>query len=201
MLSINDKIISRIRGSGRGNKVYCPVDFLDLGTRNAVDQGLVRLVKAGTIRRLGRGLYDLPKKSLLLRGDAPADIDMIIAAIARRDGVQIIPDNINAANDLGLTNAVPAKNTYLTNGPSKSLSIQGVDITIKQASVKLIPWFDDPARKVVQAIFWLGKDITATHDMLRDMRRKIPDDMKQSLLKGRTRLPGWAVNVVDAIAV
>ena len=42
-----------------------PADFADLGPRDAVDQVLHRLVRAGTIRRITRGLYDKPSLNAL----------------------------------------------------------------------------------------------------------------------------------------
>ena len=43
--SIQDKIVDRLHRQGRGN-VFTPKDFLDIGSRDAADQSLSRLVKA-----------------------------------------------------------------------------------------------------------------------------------------------------------
>ncbi len=102
-----------------------PRDFLDLGGREAVDQALSRLTKAGRLRRVGHGLCDVPRLSEVLNGPAPVDLDAAIAALARRDGVRIMPDGLVAANQLGLTNAVPATATYVTDGHSRTLKIGG----------------------------------------------------------------------------
>jgi len=40
-------------------------DFLDLGSRDAIDQALSRMTSAGDIRRITRGLYDLPRPNTL----------------------------------------------------------------------------------------------------------------------------------------
>ncbi len=50
--SISRYIISRIYGRGRGS-VFTPNDFIDLGSRDAIDQSLHRLTELGTIRRVG----------------------------------------------------------------------------------------------------------------------------------------------------
>jgi len=47
---------------------------------------LVRLARAGTIRRLGRGLYDKPKTHSKL-GPLYARPEAILAAVSRREGV------------------------------------------------------------------------------------------------------------------
>jgi hypothetical protein len=63
--SIDSKILSRVRGKGRG-AVYVPSDFLDLGSREAVDLALHRFVKKGKLRRLARGVYDYPAEHPVL---------------------------------------------------------------------------------------------------------------------------------------
>ena len=46
-------------------KVWTPVDFLDLGSRDAVDKMLQRLVASNDLRRIDRGLYDQPRMNAL----------------------------------------------------------------------------------------------------------------------------------------
>ena len=109
MTGIADKIMQRVSVHNSGGWVCTPKDFLDLGSREAVDQALSRLAKAGRLRRVGHGLYDAPRISNVLNRTAPVNLDAAIAALARRDGVRIMPAGLVAANQLGLTNAVPAK--------------------------------------------------------------------------------------------
>ena len=66
MTRLADRIMKRLRAHGRGRWVCTPKDFLDLGSREAVDQALSRLVRTGRLRRAGRGLYDLPRTSAVL---------------------------------------------------------------------------------------------------------------------------------------
>ena len=61
MTAIADKTIKRVSAHDRGTWVCSPKDFLGLGRREAVDQALSRLVKAKRLRRVGHGLYDLPR--------------------------------------------------------------------------------------------------------------------------------------------
>ena len=63
--SIDSQILATIRKRGNGS-VLVPADFLDLGSREAVDIALHRLARRGTIRRLARGVYDFPKEHPVL---------------------------------------------------------------------------------------------------------------------------------------
>ena len=59
--SIDSQILQRVKAVGRG-RVFTPRDFLDLGSRDAVDKALSRHAQSGTIRKLARGLYDYPRQ-------------------------------------------------------------------------------------------------------------------------------------------
>ena len=65
--SIEDKLVSRIYGSGRG-WAFSQADFADLGSRSAIDLALHRRKREGIIRRVIRGIYDYPRDSKALRG-------------------------------------------------------------------------------------------------------------------------------------
>ena len=60
---LKTQIADRIRATP--DAVWTPVDFLDLGSREAVDKTLQRLTLASHIRRLDRGLYDRPRRNRL----------------------------------------------------------------------------------------------------------------------------------------
>ncbi|WP_375781077.1 DUF6088 family protein [Bradyrhizobium sp. ma5] len=61
------------------------------------------------IRRIDHGLYDVPHTNRLTKKISPPDYKSVIQAVARRDRARFLVDGITAANNLGLTNAVPAK--------------------------------------------------------------------------------------------
>ena len=54
MQSIEDKVLSRIYGKGRG-WAFFQKDFSDIGSRSSLDIALYRLVDKGTVRRAMRG--------------------------------------------------------------------------------------------------------------------------------------------------
>jgi hypothetical protein len=201
MTSLADKIMKRVRGHGRSKWVCTPKDFLDLGSRAAVDQALSRLFKNGVLRRISRGLYDLPRMSGILNRPAPANIDAAVDALARRSNVKIVPDGIFAANQLGLTNAVPAKASYITNGTTKTVNIGSRTIHLRHVSQRLIDWTNRPAGCVVQALDWLGLSVADNPETINLLRKRVPDDLKRNLIDGKELLPSpWMISIVNKIA-
>lgn len=109
-MSLNDKILKRLKRAER-DQVFTRSDFLDLGSTDAIGMAIQRLLKEGKLRRVARGLYDLPRTHPLL-GELSATSDAIAAAIARRDGIRLQTTEAAAANLLNLSEQVPARIVY-----------------------------------------------------------------------------------------
>ena len=199
MTPIAQKIMKNVSEHDRGKWVCTPKDFLGLGSREAVDQALSRLVKAGQLRRVGHGLYDMPRMSDVLKRPAPVDWDAAIAALARRDGVRIILDGLAAANQLGLTNAVPAKASYVTDGSTRTLKIDGRTVRFRHAGPSVMQWAEKPAAPVAQALRWLGSDNATDPQVISTLRRHLSDDVKRDLVRNSGGLPGWALPLAHSI--
>ena len=97
---LKGRILSRVK-TGPSRKVWIVADFLDRGSRDAIDKTLQRLVTGQTLRRIDRGLYDLPDWNRLTQEINPPDPGSVIDAIARRDQIRLLVDGMTAANDLG----------------------------------------------------------------------------------------------------
>ncbi len=200
MTGVADAIMRRVSAHGRGRWVCTPKDFLDLGSREAVDQALSRLVKSGRLRRAGRGLYDLPRISAVLNRPAPVDLDAAVAALARRDGIRIMPDGATAAHRLGLTNAVPARAGYVTDGATRTVGIDGGTIRFHHAGPRVMRWADRPAASAVQALRWLGPDAARDARVVAALKRRLPEAVKRDLARNGRDLPGWALPLARDIA-
>lgn len=199
MTGVADKILWKMAARDSRRWVYTPKDFLDVGSRTAVDQALSRLVKMGRLRRVAHGLYDMPRISKVLDRPAPVDLDAAIAALARRDGVRIMPDGLVSANQLGLTNAVPARISYVTDGHSRTLKIDGRTVSFRHAGPSVMRWAGRPSAPVVQALRWLGPHAAADGRIVSTLSRHLPEEVKLDLLHNSRDLPGWTLPLVRSI--
>ena len=151
------------------------------------------------MRLVGRGLYDMPRFSKVLKRTAPVDLEAAIAALARRDGIRIMPDGLVAANHLGLTNAVPATVNFVTDGHSRTLKIDGRTVRFRHAGPSVMQWAGKPAAPVVQALRWLGPDAAADARVLSTLSRQLPEHVKRDLVHNERNLPGWALPLTRSI--
>jgi hypothetical protein len=179
--------------------VWTPGDFLDLGGREAVDKTLQRLVKASALRRIDRGLYDRPVFNSLTQQPNPADTRSIIDAVARRDQIRVLVDGMTAANDLGLTTAVPAKIIVHADARLRPIRLGALDITFRPTAASKLFWAGRPAMRIVQALHWLREiaDTPEEDSRLRHQLQRLLNDptsgavLRADLMDGLSSLPAW----------
>ena len=182
------------------SKVWTPTDFLDLGQRAAVDKTLQRMVANATLRRIERGLYDQPRANTLTGQVAVADYRSVIDAIGRRDQVRLMVDGMTAANDLGLTNAVPGQVIVHTDGRLRPIVLGQLTLQFKLTAPSKLFWAARPAMRIVQSLYWLRDELksidTTSQSSIRAKLTSILSDpnaalVKDDLVSGLNTLPAW----------
>src|SRR5580700_5363199 len=186
--SIDSHILARINGRGRGS-VFVPRDFLDLGSREAVDLVLHRLTRKGTIRRLARGVYDFPKEHPVLGLLLPS-ADAVARALAGRDRTRLQPAGAYAANILGLSEQVPAKAVFLTDGPSRTVKIGPTTIQLRRTTARNMAPAGRLSGLLIQAFRELGEQ-HVTPERRKHLKRTIPAQKRRELLKDIRLAPIW----------
>ena len=140
-MSLPDKIMQRAKRAG-ADWVFTRSDLLDLGSTHAIGMAIQRLLKAGKLRRIGRGLYDVPRMHPEL-GELSATSDAIAAAIARRDGIRLQTTEAGAANLLNLSEQVPARIAYPMKAMTATISaVHAASAAMRAGSPAAMP----PAR-------------------------------------------------------
>jgi hypothetical protein len=198
MQTMRGHIVARIRHLGEG-KAFSAKDFLDIGSRTTVDVTLAALTKESKIRRIRRGLYDMPKFNPALGGKLSPDIDEAARAIARRQRWKIVPEGSWAANLLGLSTQVPSKIIYLTDGPNKEVPIGRRSIYFKHARPKAMAGLDGKFALVVQALRHLGKDAVGARE-IDTLRGALSPGEKRKLVKDAQFGVDWIYEVAKKIA-
>ena len=195
--SLDHDILSRITRKGHGY-VFTPADLLDLGNRNAVGQILLRNCRAGTIRKLARGLYDYPRQHSRL-GTLPPSIDDIARALQGKDASRLQPSGAHAANMLGLSNQVPVRAVFLTDGRSRKVQIGQQMIILKKTTPRQMITTGRIGGTVIQALRWLGQR-NVDDNLIAKLKRKLPNRDKQRLLEDVRYAPVWIGNVMRRVA-
>lgn len=170
-----------------------------------MDKALQRLASAGVLHRIDRGLYAQTRVSSLTGKSSAADTRAVLDAVARRDQARLIVDGLTAANDLGLTTAVPARTLVLTDARLHPLRLGKQVITFRRAAPSRLYWAGRPAMRVVQALHWLKDTVPSDRDRILRRLRSILDDpqdgraVRNDLRDGLRTLPIWMQSLVREV--
>lgn len=192
--SVAGKILRRMRASS--GAVFSAKDFLDLGNRDAIDQALARATRQGKIRRVGRGLYDVPKKGILVAVRAPST-DAIANAVARKSSARIAPTGARAANSLGLSTQVPAQARYITDRSPKKVRVGTQVIHFSQVAPRRLAGAN-ASRTVIEALRHVGSDEITAADIDR-IRESLSLEDKRALRADLRHAPDWMQPLLKSI--
>jgi hypothetical protein len=195
--SVDYKILHRIRRHGKGS-VFVPTGFLDLGSRRAVDLVLHRLAKKEVIRRLARGLYHYPKVHPT-HGPLSPSIDNIAKALAGKDRLRLQPSGAYAANQLQLSEQVPMRVVFLTDGPSRRLKVGRREIILKRTTPRNMAAAGRASGLVIQALRHVGK-ANVSLDRVSHLRDLLTSKDRKQLIADLPLAPAWMYPFLRAIA-
>ena len=194
--SIENKIKNRIYGKGRG-WVFTSNHFIGLGSDEAIRKSLSRLENEGFIRRLAQGLYDYPESHKTL-GFIPPDVAKVGKAMAEKYSTAIQPSGAYAANLLGLSEQVPAKIVFLTDGASKTIKVGKQEIIFKKTTPKNMKTAGTITGLVLQALRYIGKD-NVTEEIIRKLRLRLTAEDRKRLKLDRQLVPVWIRKIIEII--
>ena len=196
MQSIAHKVLTRFHLK-KGSKTFSTEEFLDLGSRAAVDQALSRLARKGVIRRVSPGIFDLPSISPRL-GKLSPDLEAVARAIARKNGVHLQPAGELAANALGISTQVPAARVYFIEGFPKKYRIAGQRIDFRHGSPRNMAGAGRVSGVVFQALRHLGRT-RVSDDVLRKIRGLLSTKDKRIVRADAKNTFGWIRALVPKI--
>jgi len=200
---LSARIMKSVRARGRG-AAFTWQDFAAFGTPVAVRQALSRLVKRGYLRRVARGIYDWPQTlaspALASLGIVLApDVSAVVEAVARRDGARIQPDGAQAANQLGLSTQVPARDSYRSTGRARRIMLGKTVIRIRHAPSRLVVGANNGAALAIAALSHLGAHDVDDDDIAR-LNRVLDARDKAALRRAAPKTYAWMRPILAKIA-
>ena len=195
--STADRIRRRVQRAGP-DTVFHAGQFLDLGTRPAVDKALSRLVASGSLRRLARGLYYHPKTHPVL-GEILPPVEAVAKALADRDHVRLQPFGGYAANLLRLSDQVPARVVFLTDGKPRKIRYGNQVVELRRASPRTMAAAGRMTGLVIAGLRYVGK-ANVNPGRVAHLRKLLSPEDRRQLLADIALAPAWMHPYFRAIA-
>jgi hypothetical protein len=126
-------------------------------------------------------------------------MDLITGALEERDAVRLQPSGAYAANLLGLSDQIPMKVVFLTDGLTRKLQVGNRQILLKRTTPRNMATAGRVSGTVIQALRWLGQQHIDNRVMSILMKRLSAKD-KVQLLKDIPYAPIWIAQFIRTIA-
>lgn len=191
------QIEDRIRNSPKGT-IFVTSDFKDLASTDAANKALLRLEKAGLIRRILFGVYEYPEYNEFLGEYVESSPDMVAHALARKFGWTIVPCGDTALNMLGLSTQVPAVWLYVSDGTYKEYTYGNTVIRFKRTTNKEISKISYKTALVIQALKALGKE-NITDEIINQIASVTTGKEKTAMFVEAKYATSWIYDVIKEI--
>lgn len=189
------KIKERIRNMTDGY-VFTASDFLDIASGKTVNRILARLCKEEQIRRILRGVYDVPVYSNLLEEYRVPFVHEVAKALARKYNWTIVQDGNRALNMLHLSTQVPNVWEYASDGPNRVYTIGNWKLHFRKEISRDITGKSEITGLVIQAIKKLGRE-GFTKKYIDRLSTVLPQEAKAIILEESTSCTDWVREIIE----
>jgi hypothetical protein len=194
--SVYNQLLDRIIQNGKGKLIF-PADFIGLGSNESIRKALSKLLKEKILLRLGQGIYLFPEYDPELGILYPSP-EEIAEAIATQDKARIIPTGAYALYKLRLSEQVPMRLVYLTDGVRRTMKVGKNTITLSITTPKRMAAKGKISSLVIQALLALGKKQVDERIMKRIMQVLAKEDV--NLLRHDAEIaPAWVASILFSI--
>lgn len=173
---------------------FTPTVLLTCGTRVSVDQNLSRLVKAGVIERVTRGVFVRPEFSRFVGKVMPEPLK-VAESVAKATGAIVQVHGAEAACRLELTTQVPTQPVFVTSGPSKLIRMGKMEIRLQHICQRKLALAGRPAGLAISAMWYLGKT-EVTPALVEKIRLKLGVSEFEVLKSATASMPAWMSDAI-----
>ncbi len=169
----------------KDNKPFSIRDFLNYGSRNAVDQIFHRLVKSGQIIRVARGIF--------IKDTSPMPSILEVALTkATAFCKSLVTHGSQAAQQLRLSTDISPQPeaVYACSGSSSSFRFGNIRIRFISVSQRKISLGDEVAGLAIRALWYLGK-FNCSAQLVCDALAQFNRNDRQALREKIKIMPAW----------
>jgi len=184
---ISDWIAQRQPGDA-----FSTADVITLGTRSSLDKALSRMVIAGQIDRIARGIFVVPKPN-----SSRDDIDpvaCVLTVLSRRNGCPIQVSGDVALRRFGLSaeKLAPERSTYSWSAKSRKITVIDRPIHLRSVSPRKLALCGRTAGLAITAIWQIGKQ-EMTPSIMTSILNGLENNELAAIRESASALPTWAL--------
>lgn len=158
-----------------------------------IRQILSRMVEAGELERVARGVYVRPKKSPYTKSTPPSAKE-IAEALTQNTGEIISIHGAEAARQLHLSTQVPTQPIFYTTGNTRRINVGKMTITLKHISPRKIVSPGTTTGTIISALWYLGKK-NVSMLIIKKIITQLTDEQFNALMNKVESMPYWMADL------
>ena len=198
--NIAKSIANRVKEAKPGT-IFFPGDLLEFGSPEAIHTTFSRLVATKQLVRLAKGIYLKPTIDPEL-GPLKPSLEDLAKTISDRDKVVIRPTGAYALNRLGLSQQVPTRVVFLTNGNPKSIKVGKSTLVFQKTTPKQLAVEQENIFLTIQALIALkdqGEDPKVIRRLTEVLAREELADIRKAAKLSPQRVARVLYRIADNI--
>lgn len=185
-MSVAASIANRIKHMPKG-KPFSIERFAQEGSRASVEKAISRLVMAGVLERVFRGVYMRPKVSRFV-GRIKPSATAIMEVVTKANGEKVQLHGAEAARLLNLSTQMQMVPTYYTSGPTREIRVGESLARLRHVSPDRLQHAGTKVGLALTALYYLGKE-EATKDVVSKILATLTEEETKKLIA--CRMPAW----------
>lgn len=162
-------------------------------TTENIRQILNRLVKAGELKRVARGVFTKPKHITNL-GEVLPPASEVAKILAQMTGETIAIHGAEAARQLQLSTQAPMRPVFYTSGNTRTLRLANRTIKLKHVNPSKLVAPGTVPGLVISALDYLGQE-NVTTKTIETIRKHIPEEEFKAAFDLIERMPAWLADI------
>lgn len=158
-----------------------------------IRQILNRMVKAGELKCVARGVFVKPKQITKVGEMLPSALE-VAKTLAKSTGETIVVHGAEAARQLQLATQVPMRLVFYTSGNTRTLKIANRTVKLIHVNPSRLIVPGTTAGLVISALGYLGRE-NVTVKTIGIIKQHIPAKEFKSVIKLIERMPAWMADV------
>lgn len=164
-------------------------------SRSTVEKVVARLVSAGTLVRVARGVLVRPERNRYVTGPVSPDLAKVIHVLVRNSGAVIQMSGAEAVLRMGLSTQVPLKLIFQTSGSGRKFKVGSMTVLLRPTAPRKLLLVGRPAGVALAALWYLGKNGVGP-STIEKIKRKLGRKEFKALARTRSRMPKWMANAL-----
>ncbi|MFW9082216.1 DUF6088 family protein [Pseudomonas sp. P2757] len=195
-MSVAYLIAQRVKRLEKG-RPFVGTKFASSGSRPSVNKALSKLVLAGLLERVARGVYMRPKSNSYIGPIRPTPFAIMkVITSAKGETTQIY--GAEAVRRLGLSTQMQILPTIYTSGSTREIKIGASIVRLKHVSKNRLQHAGTQVGLVLTALHYVGKQ-GMTEEILLKVANQLSNDELRVLLE--CRMPKWMRSFLMACPV